>query len=316
MVTGGLGFIGSAYVNRLCAQLQPGWTVAVLDAHFYAAQRQRLGAHARDVAVVQCSLVSWPRILQELQRLDVRELVHFAANTHVSTSFLNPLEFTADNVQGTHTLLECCRVYGKLSRILVVSTDEVYGDQDAEPATEDSPLRPNNPYAASKAAADLMAQTYARCFRMPIVIARSNNVIGPGQHAEKLLPAVVARVRAGLPALVEGDGLQRRSFLYIDDAVDAFEAIRTKGQVGHAYNIAGPREASVLDVVAAVLRALRPGESLRDWTHFVPDRSYQDRRYFISADKIRGLGWTPKVDLAEAIARIAADAQDAAPVNA
>jgi hypothetical protein len=115
----------------------------------------------------------------------------------------------------------------------------------------------------------------------------------------------------GLPALVEGDGLQRRSFLYIDDAVDAFEAIRTKGQVGHAYNIAGPREASVLDVVAAVLRAIRPGESLRDWTRFVPDRSYQDRRYFISADKIRGLGWTPKVDLDEAIARIAADAQDA-----
>ena len=304
LVTGGLGFIGSAYVNHLCDALPPGWTVAVLDAHNYAAQHRRL-THA--VTLVQCSLASWPRVLQELQRLDVRELVHFAANTHVPTSFLNPLEFTADNVQGTHTLLECCRVYGKLARILVVSTDEVYGDQAHEPATEETPLRPNNPYAASKAAADLMAQTYARCFGMPILVARCNNVIGPRQHREKLVPAVMARIRAGAPALVEGDGLQLRSFLYVDDAVAAFETIRTKGELGHVYNVAGPREASVLEVVDAVLQALRPGERLQDWTLFVQDRSYQDRRYFICAEKLRRLGWTPQVDLAEAIARIAAD---------
>ena len=208
----------------------------------------------------------------------------------------------------THTLLECCRVYGKLRRILVVSTDEVYGDSaqgpEAAAFTEDSALRPNNPYAASKAAADLMAQTYGRCYRLPVVVARSNNVIGPQQHREKLVPAVVARIEAGRPALVEGDGLQLRSFLDIEDALAAFETIRTRGELGQVYNVAGACEASVLDVVRAVLRALRPGERLEDWTTFVEDRGYQDRRYLVSAAKLHALGWRPQVGLEETIGRI------------
>lgn len=311
LVTGGLGFIGAAYVNRLQATREPGWSLAVLDGESYAAEHGRIAPAVRNdptVHFIHCSLASWSRVLQELQRLDVREVVHFAANTHVSTSFLNPLEFTADNVLGTHTLLECCRVYGKLRRILVVSTDEVYGDSaqgpEAAAFTEDSALRPNNPYAASKAAADLMAQTYGRCYRLPVVVARSNNVIGPQQHREKLVPAVVARIEAGRPALVEGDGLQLRSFLDIEDALAAFETIRTRGELGQVYNVAGACEASVLDVVRAVLRALRPGERLEDWTTFVEDRGYQDRRYLVSAAKLHALGWRPQVGLEETIGRI------------
>jgi dTDP-glucose 4,6-dehydratase len=307
LVTGGLGFIGAAYVNHLCAT-RDGWTVAILDAQFYAAHRGRLAPQARrSVRFIQCTLASWSRILDELQRLDVLEVVHFAANSHVSTSFLNPLEFTTDNLLGTHTLLECCRLYGKLGRIVVVSTDEVYGDSppDAAPLTEDSALRPNNPYAASKAAADLMAQTYAKCYHLPIVITRSNNVIGPLQHSEKLVPAVMARIRAGQRALVEGDGTQLRAFVYVDDVVAAIDLVRTRGQLGQVYNIAGACEHSVLGLVEAVLAELRPGERLQDWTEFVPDRLYQDKRYFVSAAKLHALGWKPQVSLPEAIARIA-----------
>lgn len=312
LVTGGLGFIGASYVNLLHTTRPAGWDIVVLDACFYAANEARLAREVREdpsVHIVQCNLLSWSRILVELSRLEVREVVHFAAYSHVGASFLNPLEFSVDNLLGTQTLLECCRLYGKVERFVMVSTDEVYGESatapDAQPFAEDAPLRPTNPYAASKAAAEIMASTYARCYGMPVVVTRGNNVLGPGQHPEKLVPAVISRFEAGERAKVEGDGLQLRSFLYVEDVARAVDLLRLRGAPGETYNIGGREEHSVLDVVRTILEVVHPGAALEDWVEFAPDRPYQDRRYYVTSAKLEALGWSQAVDLREALERIA-----------
>lgn len=316
LVTGGLGFIGASYVNLLRSTRPKGWDIVILDAFLYAADNARLAQAVREdesVHLVQCNLRSWSRILHVLAEYDVRQVVHFAAYSHVGASFLNPLEFTEDNVLGTQCLLECCRLHGgggKLERFVCVSTDEVYGDSacddDATPFTEDARLNPTNPYSASKAAAELMARTYGLCFNLPIIVTRGNNVIGPHQHREKLLPAVTACIAAGRRARVEGDGLQRRSFLYVDDVAEAIDIIRLRGAVGETYNVGGAEEHTVLQVVESVLQALRPGTKLEDWVEHVSDRPYQDRRYYVDTSKLHGLGWSQRVQLDDAIGRILA----------
>jgi dTDP-glucose 4,6-dehydratase len=310
LVTGGLGFIGASYVNLLHGTRPEGWDIVVLDACLYAADEGRLAGAVRgdeSVHLVRCNLRSWSRILQLLAAYDVRQVVHFAAYSHVGASFLTPLEFTEDNVLGTQCLLECCRLHGGLERFICVSTDEVYGDAacgaDAKPFAEDAPLNPTNPYSASKAAAELMARTYGTCFGLPVIVTRGNNVIGPRQHREKLLPAVAARVAAGRRARVEGDGLQLRGFLFIDDVAAAIETVRQRGAVGETYNVGGTEEHTVLQLVEAVLRVLRPGERLADWVEHVSDRPYQDRRYHVDAAKLRALGWRQSVRLDEAVRR-------------
>ena len=273
LVTGGLGFIGAEYVNHLFNSLSAPWGVAVLDARGYAADAERLAPGVRAaVPVIQCNLSSWSRMLQEFARLDVRQVVHFAAYSHVSASFLNPLEFSADNLLGTHTLLECCRLHGGMQRVIVISTDEVYGESaagpEARPFTEESGLNPSNPYAASKAAADLLALSYAKCFKLPVIVTRGNNVIGPRQHREKLLPSVISQLRAGRQVGVEGDGRQLRSFLFVEDAARGIEVVRVSGEVGQVYNVGGDSEHSVLDVVQAALDVLRPSERWQDWNEY------------------------------------------------
>ena len=311
LVTGGLGFIGAGFVNRLRGTRPPGWHIVILDACSYAADEARLDAETRadaTVHVLRCNLRSWSRVLQLLSTFEVREVVHFAAYSHVGASFLSPLEFTEDNVLGTQCLLECCRLAEtSIERFVCVSTDEVYGDcgDDALPFREGDRLNPTNPYSASKAAAELMARTYGHCFGLPVIVTRGNNVIGPHQHREKLLPALVESIGQGRKARVEGDGLQRRSFLYIDDVAAAIDTIRLRGDLHEVYNIGGEQEHTVLEVVQTVLDVLRPGSDKADWIEHAPDRPYQDRRYHVDTSKLRALGWSQQVGLEEAIRRIA-----------
>ena len=322
LVTGGLGFIGAGYVNLLRTTRPEGWDIVILDAFSYAADESRLDKEAsRDESVhlVQCNLRSWSRILHVLTSYDVRQVVHFAAYSHVGASFLNPLEFMEDNVLGTHNLLECCRLHrSKLERFVCVSTDEVYGDascdEDTTPFTEDAALNPTNPYSASKAAAELIARTYGICFGLPVIVTRGNNVIGSHQHQEKLLPAVISSIVEGRKVRVEGDGLQRRSFLYLEDAVTAIDTVRLHGGVGQIYNIGGGSEHTVLQMVEAALSVLRPGSRIEDWVEYVADRPYQDRRYYVDVAKIHSLGWSQRVELRDAIYRIVTD-NDEAPIR-
>ena len=276
----------------------------VLDCLGYASDISRLSEEARaGILLVPVPLSSWSKVMNVLEAEDVREVVHLAALSHVSASFESPIEF-AENYVGTQTLLECIRKWGKVTRIVVVSTDEVYGASSPHGVafTEESPLKPTNPYSASKAAADLLAQTYHRCYGLPIIVTRGNNVVGSSQHREKLLPSLIWRLSQGQRALIEGDGQQLRCFLDVQDAAHALETLRQRGKLGEVYNVGADEEASVLDVCALVLQEIRPGALLDDWIQFVPDRISQDRRYFVASDKLRQLGWAPRVTLAETIA--------------
>ena len=311
LVTGGLGFVGAAYVQCLFDR-EPSTRIVILDAHTYAADAGRLPERVRSsgrVAVVTCNLRSWSHVLKVLREHDIREIVHFAAQSHVTRSFEDPLEFTEDNVCGTQALLECARLHEPpVRRFVFISTDEVYGDSPlgagAAAFGEDAAMRPTNPYAASKAGAELLAYAYHRCYNVPVIVTRGNNIYGPGQHPEKLIPRASARLAAGSRVPIEGDGQQLRCFLFVDDAVAAIETVRQLGAVGETYNIGGQAEHSVLEVVEVLGRLLRPTCPAAELVEFVPDRAYNDKRYLVDSQKLRALGWEPRRSLVEGLALV------------
>jgi UDP-glucose 4,6-dehydratase len=316
LVTGGLGFIGAAYVNLLCARMAAGEevdldAVVVLDCLTYAGDAGRLSPEAAArVTLVRANLRSWSRVLRLLRENDVVEIVHFAAYSHVGASFETPGEFVEDNVGGTYTLLECARLHGaRLRRFVHVSTDEVYGQSstagDARPFDEGDVLAPTNPYSASKACAEIFASTYWRCFGLPVLVLRPNNTFGPSQHREKLIPAFTLAVAEGRRMRIEGSGHQRRSFLFSSDVASAVDLIRRDGAAGEIYNVGGSTEHAVLQVAEAVLRVQRPGEAVADWLDFVEDRPFNDQRYYVDCAKLRSLGWTQLVGLEEGLRAVA-----------
>lgn len=302
LVTGGLGFIGAAYAKHLLETGQK--EVCVLDAENYASDRCRLALPPERIHIVRGRAQTWPLVLNVLQTNNITEVVHFAALSHVSSSFKDPLSFTEENALGTQVLLEICRAYGKIQQFVMISTDEVYGG--GGPFDETSPLRPTNPYSASKACADLLCQTYWRCYKFPVIIARANNVVGPWQHHEKLLPAVCLRLANNRLVDVEGDGLQQRAFLHVQDVVEAVEVLRQRGTLGEIYNIAAAQEHTVLEVVDLVLHRLKPDARSKEWIRFVSDRPYQDRSYKVDGGKLAKLGWSQRRTLLDAINEVLA----------
>jgi dTDP-glucose 4,6-dehydratase len=296
LVTGGLGFIGAAYVKHVLATCDE--AVVVLDAEYYAANYLRLPSSNR-LTILRAKVQGWPQLLCELQQRNIDTVVHFAAASHVTHSFAHPLDFLEDNVVGCQILLECCRIYGHLQCFLLISTDEVYGD--GGPFLEDAELKPTNPYSASKACADIICRTYGRCYGLPMRVVRSNNVVGCGQHREKLVPTAVAAVVAGHRVPIEGSGQQTRCFLHLQDMVQAIEIVRQRGTNNEVYNVGVEREVSVVEVVRIVLEQLRPQACVSDWIQHVPDRPYQDQCYRIDSSKLRALGWYPALQVEDAI---------------
>ncbi|KAL4439426.1 hypothetical protein ABPG77_008755 [Micractinium sp. CCAP 211/92] len=249
-------------------------------------------------------------LLQYVLRSEgVDTVLHFAAQTHVDASFFNSLAFTRDNTYGTHVLLEACRAYGKVRRFIYVSTDEVFGaaEQQAGELPEGLPdsesLAPGNPYAAAKAAAELMAAAYCLSYRMPVIITRSNNVYGPGQFPEKLVPKFIMLAARGAKLPVHGSSGGSRAYLYVDDVVQAFDLILHKGEAGQVYHIGCQQQRSALDVATDVCALFR----LPAAAHIVhvPDRAFNDRRCFASDPKLTALGWREQMPWAEGLHRTA-----------
>ena len=298
LVTGGAGFIGSHVVQRLHTEF-PEATVIVLDKLDVCSSMFSLGDHVD--RFIQYDLLDGPdNIISILQKHQIDTVLHFAAHTHVDLSFGNSLAFTLNNTYGTHVLLEACRSYGDIKRFINVSTDEVYGESLSK-AREDSVLEPTNPYAAAKAGAEMMAKAYHQSFGMPIITTRGNNVYGPGQYPEKLVPKMLMRAFQKKPLEVHGDGSSLRSFVYIDDVVDAFMIIVKKGQIGDTYNIGSSmHEKSVLHVARDISTLYKVP------IHHVRDRPFNDRRYFICDSKLKALGWTEKTPWKEGLQKTAA----------
>lgn len=213
---------------------------------------------------------------------------HLGAYTHVDNSFGDSIPYTQNNVVGTHVLLETSKKYN-ISKFLLVSTDEVFGNSN-EQSNEESPTWASNQYAATKLAAEQIAMSYYHSFKLPIIITRSNNIYGPAQYPEKLLPKFILKMLKNEPLTIQGSGEQKRSFLYVSDVCRAFDIVLHKGVIGEIYNIGCKYEYSVLDVANKLIEYYGRGEIV-----YIEDRPFNDQRYFISSSKIEALGWEQEV---------------------
>jgi len=258
---------------------------------------------AKNYTLIRGDITSYDLICHILETYNIDSIVHFAAQSHVDNSFTNSFQYTKDNVMGTHTLLEASRKYGKIQRFIHVSTDEVYGESladDVSIKTETSVLVPTNPYAATKAAAEMLVCSYYKSFQFPVIISRGNNVYGPNQYPEKLIPKFMNLLLQGKPCTIHGDGSSLRNFLYVSDVVRAFELLLFKGVLGEIYNIGGEEhtEVTVKDITGTLCQLVKGRALLDEDVAYVEDRHFNVKRYWISNSKIRELGWTPSVDLA------------------
>ena len=305
LITGGCGFIGSNFINYYFPKHRFD-TLVNLDAMYYCANENNVDADIRGhpaYVLVKGNLCDHDLLRRLLQEHEITHVLHFAAQSHVQNSFEDSLRFTHDNVVGTHTLLEACRKYGGIQKFIHVSTDEVYGESmnsvDETHKTEQSVLCPTNPYAATKAGAELIAQAYEHSYRMPIIITRGNNVYGKNQYPEKLIPRFIQLLQQNKKATIQGDGSAVRAFLHASDTASAFEAILEKGVVGEIYNIGCDEgmEFSVLEIARLLIKMIKGSNNPDEWIEYVEDRPFNDQRYYISNEKVKSLGWTIKVDL-------------------
>lgn len=230
--------------------------------------------------------------------------MHFAAQTHVDNSFGNSFQFTQNNIMGTHVLLESAKVAG-IKRFIHVSTDEVYGEQmeGQDPMSEEQVLEPTNPYAATKAGAEFLAKSYHRSFGMPIIITRGNNVYGPHQYPEKLIPKFINQLMRGRNVTMHGTGTNTRNFLFVEDVARAFEIILFKGTVGNIYNIGGTNEKTNLEVAELLVNLSGHKGPAKERMTFVEDRVFNDLRYYINSDRLLALGWKEEVTWEEGLLR-------------
>jgi len=299
LVTGGAGFIGSNFILRLLAT-RPDANVVNLDKLTYAGNPDNLRDVAEDprYTFVHGDICDAAAVAPLMSEADY--VVHFAAETHVDRSLLEPGAFIQTDVAGTYTLLEAARQNPRLQRFLHISTDEVYGEvlPTDPPSMEDDVFKPRSPYSASKAGGEMQCKAYVETYSVPVVVARPANNIGPRQHVEKLVPLVSTNALQDMPIPVYGDGQQTRDKLFVEDHVEALDLLLHEGVPGEAYNISADNQAPNLQVVEMILDLLEKPRSL---IRFVEDRAGHDRGYYLNSDKIRKLGWAPRHDLQSAV---------------
>lgn len=318
IVTGGCGFIAS---NLLCKLVKkyPDVKFVNVDKLDYCASLKNLKELEVDSGEKICYVDNYKFYLADItdfhaidkifEKESPDTIIHFAAHTHVDNSFGNSFHFTQNNIYGTHVLLEVAKKYN-IKRFIHVSTDEVYGEFDEESASENSLLNPTNPYSASKAGAEFIARSYYKSFNLPLIITRGNNVYGPKQYPEKLIPKFITLLNKGLPCPIHGKGLEKRSFIYVDDVVNAFDVILHYGKIGEIYNIGTNEEISNIDVAKKLLELY--GNKLpeaspygfgEDKLYYVENRCFNDLRYTLNTSKLGDLGWKVNVDFDEGLKR-------------
>ncbi len=309
LVTGGCGFIGSNFINHFF-QKNPDSKIVNIDAIYYCADENNVKESVRNnpnYHFLHGNLQDELLVRKALYKYNITHVVHFAAQSHVQNSFDDSYIFTMDNIVGTHVLLEECRKYNRIEKFIHVSTDEVYGEsmlsENELKKTEHSVLCPTNPYAATKAGAELIATSYGHSYKMPIIITRGNNVYGPNQYPEKLIPKFITQLLHNQKMTIQGEGKTVRSFLHVSDVANAFEVILNKGQIGEIYNIGADEEMeySVLEIATILVGMIFPKENVKKFLTFVEDRPFNDMRYFISNEKLKKLGWKIEKEFYEGI---------------
>ena len=311
LVTGGCGFIGSNFINYIFKKNK--YNIFNFDAMYYCANQNNIEESIRNsdnYTLIKGNLCSEDLVNHVLNTHNIEQVIHFAAQSHVQTSFSDSLQYTKDNILGTHILLECCRKYKKITRFIHVSTDEVYGesmiDVNEKHKTEHSILCPTNPYAATKAGAELIAQSYNHSFKMPIIITRGNNVYGPNQYPEKLIPRFIKLLKKNKKVTIQGQGTAVRAFLHSYETARAFECILEKGKIGEIYNIGCDEgmEFSVMEVAKILIKLIKKTEDYDEWVEYVEDRPFNDQRYYISNQKLKDLGWSITIDFLDGLKKL------------
>ena len=305
LITGGCGFIGSNFINYYFNKNKFNKLIN-LDAMYYCANHKNIEQNIRNNAnykFIHGNLTDPMLIKKILKENNITHVIHFAAQSHVQNSFEDSLNFTNDNIVGTHTLLEECRKYGKVIKFIHVSTDEVYGESmntiEESHKTEHSILCPTNPYAATKAGAELIAQSYCHSYKMPIIITRGNNVYGKNQYPEKVIPKFIKLLKESKKITIQGKGDSVRAFLHAYDTAKAFECILERGNIGEIYNIGCDEgmEYSILEVAKMLISMIQKTDKYDEWIEYIEDRPYNDMRYYISNQKVKELGWNIEIDL-------------------
>ena len=289
LVTGAAGFIGSTYARLVAGEHD----VRVLDKLTYAGRRENLDGV--NVKFVEGAIEDREVVRSAMEGVDC--VVNFAAESHVDRSIADQDVFARTHVIGTSVLLDAARELG-VGRYLQVSTDEVYGSIASGSFTEESPLDPSSPYSATKAAGDLLVSAHAHTYGLEAVICRGSNNYGPRQYPEKLVPLCVLNALHGDTLPVYGDGRQVRNWLYVEDFARAIHTVLEKGAPGRAYNVGGPDECENLEVIHRILELTANDQSLIE---HVTDRPGHDRRYSLSSDRVRELGWEPQTHFAEGL---------------
>jgi dTDP-glucose 4,6-dehydratase len=298
LITGGCGFIGSNFINYYF-KVNKNCNIINLDAMYYCSNENNVEEEVRlsnRYTLVKGNLCSYDLVSHVLHSHKIDIVIHFAAQSHVQNSFEDSLQYTKDNILGTHTLLECCRKYGNIQKFIHISTDEVYGEsmlEENEKKTEGSILCPTNPYAATKAAAELVAKSYYHSFKMPIIITRGNNVYGPNQYPEKLIPRFIKLLFENKSVTIQGDGTNVRAFLHVDDVCSALKYILANGKIGDIYNIGSDDkdEYTVLQIARILIEKILDTKEYDKYITYIEDRPFNDKRYYISNKKVKDLGW-------------------------
>ncbi|MCX8064414.1 MAG: dTDP-glucose 4,6-dehydratase [Candidatus Hydrogenedentes bacterium] len=300
LVTGGAGFIGSAFVRNMLNWYKDVYIVN-LDKLTYAGNLDNLkGIDEERHTFIHGDICDYEVVAKALEGCDY--VVNFAAETHVDRSLMRgAVDFLRTNIEGVYQLLSIGKEKKNIKKIVLISTDEVYGSRDEGSAVETDPVNPRNPYSVSKCAGELMGLAFYYSFHLPVVITRGCNTYGPYQYPEKVLPLFITNALENKPLpLYKGGEHNIRDWLYVDDHCKAIDLIMREGEPGHIYNISAGFEKQNIEVTKKVLELTGKDESLIQW---VPDRPGHDKRYSMNSDKIRKLGWNPLVSWEEGIER-------------
>ncbi|KAA0712677.1 dTDP-D-glucose 4,6-dehydratase [Triplophysa tibetana] len=306
LVTGGAGFIGSHLILTLAARY-PHWKIINLDNLDYCSSLKNLKCleGTSTYKFILGDVCDQFFIERLFSTEDISVVFHCAAQTHVESSFACPSRFMHVNADGTDMLVRAA-FQARVRQFIFVSTDEVYGQSLKQPFDETSPQRPTNPYSSAKAAAENIVISYWRKHKFPVIITRSNNVYGPRQYQEKVIPKYLSLIQRDQKCTVEGTGLQSRHFLYVDDLTEAFLIVLERGVLGEIYNIGTNFEIPIIQLARQLVQMTVKNvsnEQLDDWIEFVEDRPVREMRYPMTSDKLHSLGWKPKVSWKEGIRR-------------
>ena len=291
LVTGGLGFIGHNFIEYMFDHFEFNLLVNI-DKISYCSN-ESFTINNLKYKFIKADINDKNLISFILNEYKITHIIHFAAQSHVDNSFDNSLDYTVDNVMGTHTLLDCVKNINKDILFLHFSTDEVYGESvnQTDIKTETSLLLPTNPYAASKAAAEMYVNSYKKSYNLKTIILRCNNVFGKDQYPEKVIPKFLKQFKNNEKITIHGKGETIRDFIHVDDVCRAIITVLKKGEINEIYNISGEIKISIIDLAKLIIG----NDDISEHIRYVNDRPFNDKRYEINSDKLKQLGWKVEV---------------------